>query len=113
MATTDRADRVNLVDVLRDEASAVARLFGVQAADAAASMLVTRVVQRVGGGDLYVPGAARSRAQVRDADIRERHDGTNVAELAREYGITVRHVYRILGAARREVLAGRAAGGTK
>jgi Mor family transcriptional regulator len=69
---------------------------GVEACDQAATALLDRLSLRLGGAHIYIPQErAMNRARVIE-EIRRRFDGTNVNGLAREYGLSTRHVRRIL-----------------
>lgn len=81
------------VSVIEQEARAVALSFGVSTPDDAAAALVERVLMRLGGGQFYLP---KKLALTRNQAIRARFRGDNVAELAREFGLTPRSVRRIV-----------------
>ena len=94
---TDRAAFTADTDpvlVIQQEARAVAQSFGVAVPDEAAAALVERLLLRLGGSKVYVPKLNRRAAH---SVIRERFDGSNLKQLAREHGLSVRHVRRILG----------------
>jgi Mor family transcriptional regulator len=84
------------LDILEDEARAVALCFGTPDGEAMASALVSRIITRMAGTNFYVPTvSARQRRQGHVA-IRQKFNGTNVQELAKEYGVSPRHVRRIV-----------------
>lgn len=84
------------IDVIREEARAVARCFGMAACDEMAAAVVDRVLLRLGGTQCYLPRhSARERHRVQ-REIAARFDGRNVNTLAQAYGLTPRHVRRIL-----------------
>jgi Mor family transcriptional regulator len=85
-----------LVSVIEQEARAVAASFGVSVPDDAAAALVQRLLIRLGGERLYLP--RRRAALQRHEEIRARYTGGNVADLAREFGLTTRSVRRIVNA---------------
>lgn len=87
------------IEVLEEEARAVARCFGVTACDEVAAALVDRIMMRLGGVHVYVPQRrTQDRVRVRKEIVR-RFDGKNVEDLARDYSLTPRHVRRILASA--------------
>lgn len=55
---------------------------------------VLKMMEYLGGCVIYVP--ARSFRRARNRYIRERFTGDNANDLARETGVTLRHVYRVL-----------------
>jgi Mor family transcriptional regulator len=81
------------LDVIQEEARAIAQFFGVSACDLAAQMLVTRLTERLGGQQHYI---TRVHRRERDAKIRARFTGNNLPELSIEFGMTVRHLRRVL-----------------
>jgi Mor family transcriptional regulator len=84
------------LDILEDEARAVALCFGIADGQAVANALVDRLILRMAGTSFYVPTiSARQRRQDR-INIRQKFTGTNVQQLAKEYGMSSRHVRRII-----------------
>lgn len=82
--------------IIEEEARAMAKCFGVSAPDEAAASLVDRILLRLGGEHIYVP-KRRASARQRDREqLQKRFNGTNLFELAREFGMTPRHLRRIL-----------------
>lgn len=72
-----------------DAAHPLARVIGVPA--------MQQLSERMGGLTLNVPSCALARRRARDAEIRRRYAaGETAAALAREHGITERHVWRIV-----------------
>lgn len=55
---------------------------------------VLKMIEYLGGCVIYIP--ARTFHRARNRYIRERFTGENAQDLARETGVTLRHVYRIL-----------------
>ena len=51
----------------------------------------------MGGAPLYLPKTGRHRRQERDTAIRARFNGRNAADLARQYGLSLRRVQQIVG----------------
>ncbi|OGB68583.1 MAG: hypothetical protein A2486_16105 [Burkholderiales bacterium RIFOXYC12_FULL_65_23] len=93
---TKFTDNTDPVAVIEQETRAVALSFGVSTPDDLASALVERVLMRLGGGQLYLPKKRTESPRVRHQEIRARFKGDNVAELAREFGLTTRSVRRIV-----------------
>lgn len=82
--------------IIEEEARAMAQCFGVAAPDEAAASLMDRILLRLGGEHIYFP-KRRTRARQRDREeLLKRFDGRNLFELAREFGMTPRHLRRIL-----------------
>lgn len=80
------------IDILEQEARAVAQCFGVAASDDAAAMFVERILLRLGGENIYVPKKRqKDRERIRD-EIRRRFNGKNGGALARELGVSARWV---------------------
>ena len=104
----DRAD-----DVLADMADFAATLlhgdFGLAKKDAkdAAECLVEAIRLEWGGSMCYFKKTPRIELEARDEEIYERFDGTNHAELTREYGITRQRIYQIVNAMRARRLTSR------
>lgn len=58
-----------------------------------------KVSDAFGGCTITIPKLGRTRREARDKAIREAYDGgASVRHLARQYGLTTRRVYDILGA---------------
>jgi len=87
----------NILIHLEEEARAVALAFGVPTANALAAALIDRVRGSVGGARVYLPKRDARRRVERDAAIRAQFNGRNTDELARQHGIHVRTVRRIVG----------------
>lgn len=82
--------------IIEEEARVVARCFGVAAPDAAAASLIERILLRLGGAHIYLPKrTSRDRVRIRN-EILTKFNGRNLFELAREYGMSARHLRRIL-----------------
>lgn len=94
------ADRLDdPLHILEEEARAVAMSFGVSACDAAAAALVDRVIRRLAGTNFYVHSASTRARQRVQTEMRRKFNGTNLRELASEYGMSVRHARRIVAEA--------------
>lgn len=86
------------MQILEEEFRAAASRHGVVDEVALALDLVSRVVERLGGEYVYIPRkASRDRVKMYEQIIK-RFDGRNASILARDYGLSVRHVRRILNA---------------
>lgn len=84
------------VEVIEQEALAVARCFGIAASDEMAAALVDRILLRLGGAQLYLPRrSTRARQHVR-LEIARRFNGRNIDELARDLAVTTRYVRKIV-----------------
>ena len=91
-----KPSEIDPVAIIEDEARAMAQAFGICSPDAAAESLVDRILHRLGGELVYLPKrTARRRARDRE-ELTRRFNGQNLFELAREYGITPRHLRRVL-----------------
>ena len=96
MTTPETPPTDDPLEILQEEARAVAQCFGVATCDEAAAALVDRIILRLGGGYIYVPRrGTRERLRVQ-AEIRRRFDGLNGAALAKEFGLTPRHIRRLV-----------------
>ncbi|WP_409976485.1 Mor transcription activator family protein [Variovorax sp. CY25R-8] len=76
----------------------MAKCFGVTAPDQAAASLVDRIMLRLGGAHIYVPRRTTRERLRTYGEIANRFNGSNLFELAREYGMTPRHLRRIIAA---------------
>lgn len=84
------------IDIIRDEARAVALSFGVRACDEAAAALVDRVRTRLAGSRFYLAKQSAVDRRRRQAELVARFNGANLEALAREYRITLRHARRLV-----------------
>jgi Mor family transcriptional regulator len=94
--TTAFEDPLNIIE---DEARAVALCFGTADSEAMASALVSRIITRMAGARFYVPSISTLQRQQEHAAIRRKFTGANLHELAKEYGKSPRHVRRIVAEA--------------
>lgn len=90
------SNKLDPIAVLREELAAAAVCHGVERVEDLTEALVTRVVQRLGGVQVYVPSARSLEKTKMAAEIRERFTGRNARELAKVYGLTPRHIRRLL-----------------
>jgi Mor family transcriptional regulator len=88
----------DLVSVLEQEVRATARSFGVSAADAMAASLIDRVLLRLGSGRVYIPKRETLRRNHARVQIRASFTGNNLHQLAADFGMSPRHIRRILEA---------------
>jgi len=84
------------LDILEEEARAMALCFGTVDGEAMASALVKRIITRMAGTNFYVPSISARQRQQDHAAIRQKFTGANVQQLAKEYGMSARHVRRIV-----------------
>lgn len=84
------------LDIIKEEARAVAQCFGVPKPDDVAAMIVDRIIERLAGGNIYIPKKSlRDRSRIR-REIRARYTGNNIPELAHEYEMSTRWVRKIV-----------------
>lgn len=95
-STPSSANKLDPIAVLREELAAAAICHGVERVEDLTEALVTRVVQRLGGGYVYVSTEHRLRKKQVAEEIRQRFNGINIRELSRIYGLSIRHVRRIV-----------------
>lgn len=74
----------------------MALCFGMTDGQAAASALVERIIQRMAGSNFYVPSIKAHQRRKDHLAMREKFNGTNVQQLAKEYEISERQVRRII-----------------
>lgn len=82
--------------ILEDEARALALCYGVENGREMAATLVCRIIDRMAGTRFYVPSVSARRRQKIHDEIREKFTGANLRQLAKDYGMTSRHIRRIL-----------------
>lgn len=94
--TTPPEEPRDLFSILEAEARAVAAAFGVPTANELAAALIDRVHLRLQGDRIW----ASRRSKLRRQELYEAMDqaflGNNLVEVARQFGYTPRHTYRIL-----------------
>ena len=74
-------------------------------AEQAGSAIADHVAERWGGQLINIPKDYRYNLSKRDLEIYERVRGNNLNELAREYGISVRAIYRVIQRTKRMAVA--------
>lgn len=100
-ATTPSVSSANKLDpiaVLREELAAAALCHGVERVEDLTEALVNRYVQRLGGSTVYVRNARVLQRERLAQEVRVKFNGHNTRALAREYGVSVRWVQKLLEA---------------
>ncbi|AGU51538.1 Mor transcription activator family protein [Variovorax paradoxus B4] len=82
--------------IIEEEARAMARCFGVAVPEDAAASLIERILLRLGGAHIYLPRRTSRKRQQAHREIVCKFNGSNLMALAKEYGMTPRHVRRII-----------------
>lgn len=88
--------KLDPIAVLREELAAAAVCHGVERVEDLTEALVTRVVQRLGGVQVYVPARRIVQRDKLCQELAANFNGRNTRELARRFGISVRQVQRLL-----------------
>lgn len=88
--------KLDPIAVLREELAAAAVCHGVERVEDLTEALVTRVVQRLGGTSVYVRNARVLQRERLAQEVRAKFNGRNTRALAREYGVSVRWVQKLL-----------------
>lgn len=70
-------------------------------------LIMRRIAEAVGGAAIYIPTADSIERHERDEAIWREFTGDNVHELARKYGVTTIHLYRLIKRLRAEEAAKR------
>lgn len=99
-STPSSANKLDPIAVLREELAAAAICHGVERVEDLTEALVTRVVQRLGGVQVYVPARRIVQRDKLGQELAAHFNGRNTRELARRFGISVRQVQRLLLAER-------------
>lgn len=105
-STPTSAHKLDPIAVLREELAAAAICHGVERVEDLTDALVTRVVRRLGGANLYVPVRRIVEREKLGREVLAHFNGRNTRELARRFGISVRQVQRLLLSARAEADGG-------
>lgn len=90
------SNKLDPIAVLREELAAAAVCHGVERVEDLTEALVSRVVQRLGGSHVYVPGQRSLDRERVVREIRDAFDGRNTRELATRFGVSVRWVQKIV-----------------
>ncbi len=93
---TSAANKLDPIAVLREELTAAAVCHGVERVEDLTEALVSRYVDRLGGAQVYVKSKRSVEQSKVAAQIRARFTGRNARDLAIEYGLTLRHVRRLV-----------------
>ncbi len=93
-----------LVEIADHTASVLREDFGMEPAraDYAGYLIMRRIAKTVGGAGVYIPTIHSIARHERDEEIWREFNGHNHLELARKYGLTTIHVYRLLKRLREE-----------
>lgn len=89
--------KLDPIAVLREELAAAAVCHGVERVEDLTEALVTHVVQRLGGVQVYVPSIGALERERIAQEVCAKFNGRNTRALAREYGVSVRWVQKLLG----------------
>lgn len=92
------ANKLDPIAVLREELAAAAVCHGVERVEDLTEELVRRYVQRLGGVQVYVPSIGSLERERIAHEVRSKFSGRNTRALAREYGVSVRWVQKLLEA---------------
>jgi len=65
-------------------------------------LIMRRIADAVGGAGVYIPTADSIERHERDEAIWREFTGDNVQDLARKYGVTTIHLYRLIKRMRKE-----------
>lgn len=98
-STPASAHKLDPIAVLREELAAAALCHGVERVEDLTEELVRRYVQRLGGGQVYVPSIGSLDRERIAQEVRTKFNGRNTRALAREYEVSVRWVQKLLEAA--------------
>lgn len=93
---TSAANKLDPIAVLREELTAAAVCHGVERVEDLTEALVNRVVQRLGGTTVYVRNPRVMERERLATEVRAKFNGRNTRALAREYGVSVRWVQRLV-----------------
>ena len=96
MTKSSNSDQIDPLEILREEAHAAAICYGVERCDELAEQLVVRFIQRLGGAHIYIPRRSAVAKRLKQKDLVEKFDGTNIRELVRLSGYSARHIRRLL-----------------
>ena len=88
--------KLDPIAVLREELAAAAVCHGVERVEDLTDALVNRVVQRLGGANIYVPVSRIVEREKLGREVVAHFNGRNTREIARRFGISVRQVQRLL-----------------
>lgn len=91
-----------LVDLAQHTAVALTELLGIDPAQAeqAGREIADRMAGHWGGQNIYFPMGLSYKLSQRDQQIYDAFNGTNHSELARQYGVSLQWIYKIVKAVR-------------
>jgi len=89
-------NKLDPIAMLREELAAAALCHGVERVEDLTEELISRVIQRLGGVHVYVPGQRAVDRKRVTQQIRDSFDGCNAFELSRRFGLSLRQVQRIV-----------------
>lgn len=95
-STPSSGCKLDPIAVLREELAAAAICHGVERVEDLTEALVDRYVQRLGGSTVYVRNARVLQRERLAQEVRAKFNGRNTRALAREHGVSVRWVQKIL-----------------
>lgn len=95
-STPGSGHKLDPIAVLREELAAAAICHGVERVEDLTEALVDRYVQRLGGSTVYVRNARVLQRERLAQEVRAKFNGRNTRALAREYGVSVRWVQKLL-----------------
>lgn len=98
--SSSSSHKLDPIAVLREELAAAAMCHGVERVEDLTEALVNRVVQRLGGVQVYVPARRIVQRDKLGQELAAHFNGRNTRELARRFGISVRQAQRLLSAER-------------
>lgn len=100
-----------LVEVADHAAACLKEDYGMppDVADHAGYTIMRRIAEAVGGASVYLPTVDSIARHERDESIWRDFNGANLGDVARKYGITTIHAYRIIKRMRAADLACRQA----
>lgn len=86
----------DLVRIVQSSISDVADTIAVSTKEEIAENVLREIVHNWGGLNVYIPKNWLFEVSERKLEIYKRYNGTNHTELAREYGLSVQYIYRIV-----------------
>lgn len=69
--------------------------------DGSSLSMMLAITGYLGGMQVYIPKADKVRKELRNIEIWQRFDGTNIHKLAKEYDLAEQHLYRIIAKMRK------------
>jgi Mor family transcriptional regulator len=84
------------LEIIEEEARAIAQCYGATLPNEAAAALIERLLMRLNGAHIYMPKRSSREREIEHREIARRFNGSNLFDLAREFGLTPRHIRRVL-----------------